>query len=166
MNLSNWITINYDMLLTTAKNIVKDDAEVDDVFQSVIEQLLKKEDTLNELPDNDKKYYFIRVLKNNWNSTTSYYYTEHKKVNRFRVDWDEKYENIEDTPYKEELPTLDWVKGQLDTLDWFSRDLFWLWIELGTFISVSNKTTIPVNSVARYIKQIKLILKDKWENRS
>ena len=166
MRLNEWITKNYDMLITTTKGIVKNDDEADDVFQSVIEQLIKLTPKLDEMPDKEKKYFFIRVLKNNYHSTTSRYYTEHKRGVKNNVSWNESYEDIPDTPYVEEIPDMDWVKRQLDTMDWFSRDLFLLWLEMKTFISVSNTTTIPVNSVARYIKQIKEILKEKWESKN
>jgi hypothetical protein len=59
-----------------------------------------------------------------------------------------------------------WVHKQLEDLDWFSRDLFLMWLELGTITAVSKQTTIPLNSVGRYIKNIKIELKQKWVSRN
>jgi hypothetical protein len=58
---------------------------------------------------------------------------------------------------------MEWVKRQLNTLDWFSRDLFLLWMELSTISKVSEQTKIPLNSVSRYINKIKRILQERWK---
>jgi hypothetical protein len=41
-----------------------------------------------------------------------------------------------------------------------------MWLELGTITAVSKQTTIPLNSVGRYIKNIKIELKQKWVSRN
>ena len=130
-----------------------------------MEQILKKTTLLDTLTDKDRLYYFIRVVKNNYFSKTSPYYYQHKKVscNDVKVD---VIKDIPDEPYVEELPDMFWVHKQLEDLDWFSRDLFLMWLELGTITAVSKQTTIPLNSVGRYIKNIKLELKEKWVNRN
>lgn len=166
MSLDKWITINFTMLQDTTLRVVKNNQEADDVLQSVIEQLLHKREQLDEIPDKNKLYYFIRVLKNNYYSTTSNYYREHKKGSVYNKEWDECYEAIPDEVYKEEIPDIEWVKKELDTLPWFDRDLFLLWFELGTIINVSSQTTIPKNSVSRYIKQTKKLLQKRWESKN
>jgi hypothetical protein len=34
---------------------------------------------------------------------------------------------------------------------------------MGSLTAVSKQTTIPLNSVGRYIKDIKIILKERWQ---
>lgn len=165
MTLEKWIKDNYNHLQLTTKNIVKNE-DADDVFQSVIEQLLKKKEKLEGMTDKEKLYFFIRVVKNNYFSKTSVYFREHKKGSQYFTELTDYYLNSPDTEYTEDIPDIEWVKNELLNFNWFERDLFLLWYELGTLANVSKSTTIPVNSVARYIKQIKTKLLEKWENRN
>ena len=166
MDLDKWISENMEHLLLTTRNIVKNDTEAEDVFQSVMEQLLKKRERMNTLKDKEKLYFFIRVVKNNYFSKTSKYYTEHKKTTEKNVPINDGDFNTPDSEYVEDIPDIEWVKNELDKLSWFERDLFLMWLELGSLINVSKATTIPVNSVGTYIKQIKNKLKEKWENKN
>jgi hypothetical protein len=159
-----WLTKNYTELLNITKKVVKNESEVDDVFQCVVEQVLLKDKKLDTIDDKQKLYYFIRVVKNNYYSKTSSYYYQYKKSSTHNLQFDETiYENIPVEPYKENLPTMEWVNEQLKDLDWFSRDLFLLWLDMGSLTAVSKQTTIPLNSVGRYIKDIKIILKERWQ---
>ncbi len=165
MNTRDWIDKNHSKLLYTTRKVVKNNNDYDDLYQSVVEQILKKTSQMDLMSDKDKLYYFIRVVKNNYFSKTSPYYYQHKKSvsNDIRID---VIKDIPDEPYVEELPDMSWVHKQLEDLDWFSRDLFLMWLELGTITAVSKQTTIPLNSVGRYIKNIKIELKQKWVSRN
>lgn len=164
MDTRQWLTKNYTELLNITKKVVKNESEVDDVFQCVVEQVLLKDKKLDTIDDKQKLYYFIRVVKNNYYSKTSSYYYQYKKSSTHNLQFDETiYENIPVEPYKENLPTMEWVNEQLKELDWFSRDLFLLWLDMGSLTAVSKQTTIPLNSVGRYIKDIKIILKERWQ---
>jgi hypothetical protein len=131
-----------------------------------MEQLLKG-GKLDGMKDKERVYYFIRVLKNNYFSKTSPYYYQYKK-NPHREEFKdiEFFEPQPDVEYTEELPDIEWVNKQLSHLEWFDRDLFLLWMELGSLTAVSRKTTIPLNSVGRYINQTKQMLIKKWEDRN
>jgi RNA polymerase sigma factor (sigma-70 family) len=162
--LNEWITRNYEDLYNTTRNIVKHQKDADDLFQSVIEQLLSNKN-FSELPPDRRKYFFIRTTKNNYYSKTSKYYYENKKHDDRQTDYNpEIHEQIED-PYLEPAE-LDWVHQQLKDLSWFERDLFLMWMEMGTLTQVSKKTTIPLNSVGRYINETKQKLIKLWVNRN
>jgi len=164
MELKSWIEKNNQELYDIVKGIIKNEDDVPDLYQCVMEQILTKPEKFNKVPDDQKVFYFIKILKNNYYSKTSpYYYKMKKDISRYSPLEESSLETIVDTLYDDELPSLDWVKGQLDTLDWFSRDLFLLYIELETITKVSQQTTIPLNSVSRYIKKIKDILKTRWD---
>ena len=166
MDTSKWIGENYNELEHITKNIVKDYNDVGDLLHCVIEQILKK-NALDPLLERERVFYFIRVLPNNYFSKTSPYYYQYKKKGASETHFDTKYyENLPDEPYQEQVPTLEWVYKELEHLSWFDKDLFLLWMELGTITAVSKKTTIPRNSVGRYINQIKLELIKKWEDRN
>lgn len=163
MDTHTWIETNHKQLLVTTKKICKCNDEHKDLYQSVMEQLLKKHKVLDDMGDKEKMYYFVRVVKNNFFSKSSVYHYQHKKSSSVvnYVDDMGQYELI-DEPYKETLPDMEWVYKQLDTLDWFSRDIFLMWLELGSLTAVAKQTTIPLNSVGRYIKEVKLKLKERW----
>ena len=74
------------------------------------------------------------------------------------------YFDSEDTPYTEDIPDMVWVRTELDKMGWFEADLFTLWIEMGTLIDIHRETTIPINSVGKYIKEIKKDLYQRWIN--
>ena len=65
-----------------------------------------------------------------------------------------------------EYPSMDWIYKELENHTWFDRDLFLLWLELGTFTKVSQETTIPLNSVGKYIKETIKNLNSSWKNRN
>lgn len=150
--------------MNTTKNITKGYENYDDLYQSVIEQLLKKGNKLDDIDDKEKMYYFVRVVKNNFFSKSSPYYYQHIK-NTTRLNYERDITNIDivDEPYEENLPDIEWVYKELDTLDWFSRDIFIMWLELGSLTAVAKQTTIPLNSVGRYIKEVKQVLKEQWQ---
>jgi len=164
MDMGEWITKNYTDLYETTKNIVKYQQDADDLFQSVVEQLLQNKH-IKTIPPERRKYFFIRTLKNNYYSKTSRYYYENKKHDDKQTDYEPNKHDIPDEIYSEPADR-EWVENQLKDLSWFERDLFLMWMELGTLTQVSKKTTIPLNSVGRYIKETKQKLIDKWENKN
>lgn len=162
MTFRNWLNDNYDMLMDKVR-IISNDADVDDLFMCVVEQLLKKSEQIDDIDDKQKIYYFIRVIKNNYNSKTSRYHYEMRKNNHHhRPLLEDITEQIVDEPYKETIPDMMWVEKQLNSLEWWERDIFLLWVELGTLTRVSKQTSIPINSVGRYINKIKLKLRKLW----
>jgi len=165
LDTNSWINKNYPLLLSTINNIVSNKQDVDDLFHCVLEQMLKKRDKVDEIPDENKLYYFIRVTKNNYFSKTSPYYYEYKKKSSNEKEFmEDLFSELADEEYVDR-PSLEWVEQQLQDLDWFSKDLFLLWISLGSLTNVSQQTKIPLNSVGRYIKETKKILIEKWQNR-
>lgn len=166
MNTNEWLGENYRELEQITRNIVKDRNEAGDLLHCVIEQILRK-NALDVLMERERIFYFIRVLKNNYYSKTSPYYYQYKKKGASETYFDtEYYENLPEIPYTEHVPTIEWVYQELEHLSWFDKDLFLLWMELGTLTAVSKKTTIPLNSVGRYINQIKQQLIKKWEDQN
>jgi hypothetical protein len=165
MDFDMWIQANYQNLVKTTKNIVKNDDDGDDLLHCVLEQLLKNKMFI-EMEDKDRLYFFIRTLKNNYFSSTSPYYYQYKKPFVNQTEFNESnFDSVSETDYQEK-PDIDWVHRELNKLDWFNRDLFLLWMELGTLTAVSQRTLIPINSVGRYIKKTKLKLREQWANRN
>jgi|LauGreDrversion4_2_1035121.scaffolds.fasta_scaffold796772_2 RNA polymerase sigma factor (sigma-70 family) len=166
MRFVSWISQNNDLCLNKVREIVSNPDEADDLYQSVVEQLLRKPDKIDKVTDKEKYYFFIRVIRNNYFSKTSPYHYQYRKPSEKNIQIKEDIlEQIEDEEYNDELPDMEWVKNELQHLDWFSRDLFLLWLELNTISNVSRQTQIPLNSVSRYINKIKKELKKRWDTR-
>jgi len=166
MRFVSWISHNNDLCLNKVREIVSNPDEADDLYQSVVEQLLRKPDKIDKVTDKEKYYFFIRVIRNNYFSKTSPYHYQYRKPSEKNIQVKEDIlEQIEDEEYNEEQPSMEWVKNELQHLDWFSRDLFLLWLELNTISNVSRQTQIPLNSVSRYINKIKKELKKRWDTR-
>ena len=165
MTFFRWLEIHHNDLLETTGTICKSPDDTGDLYSCVVEQLLKKPKKIDEIPDSQKKYYFIKVVKQNWHSKTSpYHYQYRKPTQHHRPIIDNLTEQIEDEEYEETIPTMEWVEKTLnEEFDWYERDLFKLWVEMGTLTNVSKKTQIPLNSVGRHIKQIKIKLKELWQ---
>lgn len=164
MDLNTWVNKNYEEMYNTVNNITQGHELSDELFSDVVFQLLNKPDKFNEVPDEQKMYYFIRVVKNNWSSSTSpfqYQRQQHKKRHT-TFDMGKQREDKEETYTG---PTMEWVNKQLQDFDWFERDLFLLWVEQGTLVGVHRETTIPLNSVGTYIRNIKTELNKRWENK-
>jgi DNA-directed RNA polymerase specialized sigma24 family protein len=163
MDLHKWISLNNDELMDIALKVCKNQDDYMDLYQCVMEQMLNKNTKFNEMKDKEKTYFFISMLKRNYFSKTSPYHYQFKKGAIMDDITDDLLEGVIDVEYSESIPDMEWVKLQLLELDWFDRDLFNLWVELGSLSNVSKKTNIPVNSVGKYIKEIKQELKIRWQ---
>lgn len=167
MELSKWINKNHSELVHVVGRITSNHPESDELLQEVILQLLERPTKINQLPDKEKLFYFISVVKNNWHSSTSPYQYHKQKIKRLHIPYDHnKGERVVDDVYEENTPDMEWVYSELNKMEWFDRDLFRLWVELGTYTNVSKQTTIPLNSVGKYIKDTIQELNVRWDKRN
>lgn len=151
--LNDWITQNLSELKKICSSVTRGD-DIDDLLQLSVEQFLSNK-KVPCIPDGEKLFFFARIVRNNYNSQSSLYYRQYKKFKFQEID------NIElqYLDYEEPLITLEWVKGELDKLDWYYKRLMELYIEEGCSISkLSQRTTIPINSVSRDINKVRKIL--------
>jgi DNA-directed RNA polymerase specialized sigma24 family protein len=154
--LNNWIENNFKELKKICSRVAKGQ-DSDDLFQLSIEQFLKNR-KVDDIPDKEKLFFFARIASNNFNSSSSPYYHTYKK---FKFAEIENYD-IEYLSYEEPIIDLDWVKNELNQLEWYYKRLMELYIEEGCSITkLSKRTTIPINSVSRDINKVRKILINK-----
>lgn len=148
---------NYDETRNLVSSLISNKEDVDDLYHSIIEQLINKD---TDVTEKEWTYYLIRIIKNNYYSKNSRYYYEFKKPLELNN------EIIDDIEYTEEgkgiEPSLEWVYGQLENYFWYDRDLFSLWLELGTIMQIADETKIPYGTVGKQIREIKKRLNDEW----
>ena len=167
MDFRQWLNVSGNTMLRNVQNYVRDPDVGQELFQHVVLQLLEKSEKIDEVPDPQKIFYFIRVVKNNFNSKTSPFQYQRIKHMKREVQMNEEITHMEDTPYEEDktIPPIEWIRKELDNEElftWYEKDLWNLFYELKTLVGVSKQTTIPSNTVSRHIRQINDKLKKRW----
>jgi hypothetical protein len=157
--LNNWIEKNYKELETICEKVVRGIDE--DLCQFCIEQFITNPKTVS-IPDEEKLYFFTKIVTNNYNSKSSRFYKLYRK-NRF-----EEIGNIEvvEEEYVEDEADLNWVIKQIQedkkTNNWYFARIFEIYITLGCSITLTSRfTTIPINSVSRDLKKYRKQLVDR-----
>jgi DNA-directed RNA polymerase specialized sigma24 family protein len=149
-------------MIRICRNVTKSD-DIDDLFQLCVEELLKNK-KIDSIPNEQKLYFFTRIVKNNYNSTKSKYHYQYRKFMWEDVD------NVElvEEEYEETEFNMEWVRKQLEQIkldEWYYGRLFELYLEEGASLTnLSKRTTIPINSVSRDINRVRTILKNKRKN--
>lgn len=164
MDLDNWIKSNYLELRKITTSISKLN-DIDDLFQFCILQLLENKNIRN-VPDKEKLFFFSRIVKNNFHSKSSPYYRTYGKLKL--NEFTSSTELVDYQPTQNEEIDFSWVEKQIKQLkktEWYYGRLFELYIECGCSISrLSQRTTIPINSVSRDINRVRRQLNKKRNN--
>ena len=154
-----WITENFNELKTICRKISRN-KYCDDLFQVCLEQFIKNK-TVPTIPEKSLLYFFVGIVRNNINSTTSPYYYQYGKTKY--SEWVDI--EIPDEEYEESPITFIWVEEQIKndklTENWYFSRLFELYIlEDCNLSKLSKRTQIPINSVSRDIKVYRNRLKE------
>jgi RNA polymerase sigma factor (sigma-70 family) len=162
-----FITRNYYQLLNIAKKVTKKDEETSrELLHEVFLQLYQKDKiVLKEYNDDSIKYYITSIMRVNYYSQTSPY---HYRIRKERLNYSELSEamNMEaeqETFESEQLFQI--LEEQYSELDWFRKSILDLYLTLNSLKAVSRKTTIPLTSISRYIKEGKAQIKNNVINR-
>ena len=154
--INTWIENNFSELKKICDKITRGE-DSDDLLQLSVEQFLKNKKS-DDIPDNEKLFFFARIVRNNYNSNSSPYYHTYRKFKFSEID----NIDIQYLEYEEPVINLEWVKVQLNNMEWYYKRLMELYIEEGCSISkLSKRTTIPLNSVSRDINKVRSILLNK-----
>ena len=154
-----WIENNFNELKKICDKITRGE-DSDDLLQLSVEQFLKNRKS-DDIPDNEKLFFFARIVRNNYNSNSSPYYHTYRKFKFSDID----NIDIQQIDYEEPIITIDWVLNELNELEWYYKRLMELYIEEGCSISkLSRRTTIPLNSVSRDINKARKILIQKRQD--
>lgn len=151
-----FFSANYKKLQTICRNITKQDNN-DELLHFCIDQVMKNKNFFSIEKDEEKLYFFSRVIKNNFSSKKSPYHRVYRKYqfDELNTEIDKPEESIESDDID-----MDWVKEQLMIMkkgkDWYYGRLFDLYIEENCSLTkLSKRTTIPINSVSRDIRKVK-----------
>ena len=162
-----FITRNYYQLLNIAKKITKKDIETSrELLHEVFLQLYQKDNiVLKQYTDDSIKYYITSIMRVNYYSQTSPY---HYRIRKERLNYSELSEamNMETEQEAFESEQLFQIlEEQYSELDWFRKSILDMYLTLNSLKAVSKKTTIPLTSISRYIKEGKAQIKTNVINR-
>lgn len=162
-----FITRNYYLLLNIAKKITKKDEETSrELLHEVILQIYSRDELiLKEYNDDSIKYYITSVMRINYYSQTSPYYYRIRKERSKYSDLTEVL-NMEDEQEQFESEQLfQLLEEHYCELDWFRKSLLDMYLSLNSLKAVSRKTTIPLTSISRYIREGKEQIKSNVLNK-
>lgn len=157
-----YITRQYYVLLGIAKKITKTDEETSrELLHEVILQLYSRDDIkLKEYNDNSIKYYITSIMRVNYYSKTSPYHYRIRKERAMYSDLTDVLNMEQEQEVFESEQLFQLLEEQYCELDWFRKSLLDLYLSLNSLKAVSKKTTIPLTSISRYIREGKQQIKD------
>jgi hypothetical protein len=159
-----YIANNYYELLGICKKYTSSDMfskyNSDDwaseLLHEVIVQLYDKEHHNVKSDEKSLRYYIVRVIMVNWCYPTSPFYRKHKKIKMSFVQFKgfDMFEEEQQAFETEELYQL--LEENYGDLDWFKKSILDMYLSLNSSMkAVSRKTNIPIQSISRYIKDIR-----------
>lgn len=136
----------------------------EDVRQHAFLVLFEKEEAfIIDLHSRGKlRQYVAKTIYNTANFSESKFNREYRRSTEIPT------EDIQDVPDEQESydyeALVESCSVKLEAIYWYNRDLLKLYVELGSYRKVSEKTGIPVNSVHHAVKQAKEEMKKLlWE---
>ena len=164
MTIQDWLTENYKDLKQAAKTISGGNELSLDLLHYSIETLLSKDQSIIQacLESGGVNFYLVRVMCVQWRSTTSPFYIKYRK----RYESNEEIDVVDDTSDTENeefiLNVGTKIQKELDTLDWYAKELFKLHYLDGISISeISRSTKIPRTSISLTLKRTREYIKNK-----
>ena len=162
--LNDWIEQNILHLQKICNRVAREN-NTDDLLQTSIEQLLNNK-RIHDIPDNERLFFFAKIVRNNFNSKTSRYHKLYRKTNFVELGSNIDIPNEE---YEEEIFTIEWVVEEVEKIkqyDWYLGQItLHYFAEDCNLTRLSKKIGIPINNLSRDIKKVKLILNDKLQEK-
>jgi RNA polymerase sigma factor (sigma-70 family) len=150
-----FITRNYYLLLGIAKKITKKDEETSrELLHEVFLQLYQRDVIkLKDYGDDSIKYYITSIMRVNYYSQTSPYYYRIRKERCLYSDLTEAMNMTEEQELFESEELYQLLEENYAELNWFHKSLLDMYLTLNSLKAVSKKTTIPLTSISRYIRE-------------
>ena len=153
MDVNDFFKDTYNDLLEAAKRITKGHDLAQELLHYSIEEFLNKKNSQDLVQSGAARFYLVRVMMNQWNSSTSYFYKEFKKPS---VSISKELEDLADDEDDDDLSQM-YIKASkiLGDLPWYDNLLFKTYVEEGhTKSSLSRATGIPRTSISLSINRI------------
>lgn len=103
--------------------------------------------------------FFIKIADRNWNSSTSPFYYKYRKIKTEQLTANVERGEEEGEEEKKEYE-ISRINKIISDSHWYDRELFNLFLKLGSRRKVALKTGIPETSVKRTIREMKKKIKN------
>jgi len=149
---------NYEELMQASNRITGNHESSQELLHYALEQFLCKPNVQELVDSGAARFFIVRILMNQWNSNTSYFYNQFKKPTE---SLSEEIENISDDENEHQAELTRIVEKILESLPWFDKLLFKTYVDEGhTKSSLARATGIPrtsislsINRISRHIKR-------------
>lgn len=150
-----YITKNYQQLLKISKSITKSDIETSrELLHECLFQIYNRDELkLKEYTDDNMRYYLTSIMRINYYSSTSPYHYRIRKERQKYTDLTEVLNMESEQEIFETEQLFQLLEEEYCELDWFRKSLLDMYLTLNSLKAVSRKTTIPLTSISRYIKE-------------
>ena len=163
MTVNDWTNQNYTKLLASARNISYNNELSHELLHYSLEQLLIKPNVLEIVNSGGAEFYMVRIMLNQWRSTTSPFYRIYRK-DQCQIELDSylSKNDVADESEPEVEDRTEEIKSELRNLSWYDRKLFELYSEENYTISgLARETGIPRTSLSLSINRVRKHLKEK-----
>jgi len=144
---------NYKELQDASSRISSNSDLAEELLHYCVELFLRRSDCSTVVASGGARFFIVRIMMNQWKSTTSEFYHTYRKPN------EEITGEYEDTIYEEDpsyMERADRVREELAKLPWYDRKLFDTFVdENHTVSSLARATQIPRTSVSLTINRIR-----------
>jgi hypothetical protein len=163
LTIEHWTNTNYTNLLQAARNISYNSELSTELLHYSLEQLLIKPNIQEIIDSGGAQFWVVRTMLNSWRSTTSGFYKIYRGYpNQIALDSYLDKNDIADEEYVQLEETAAKIVKELDQLDWYSKELFRIFLEEGhTISSLSRSTKIPRTSISLTINRVRKHVKSK-----
>jgi len=136
-----YITRNYQQLLKISKNITKSDIETSrELLHECLFQIYSRDEIK------------LKEYNDDYSNTSPYHYRIRKERQRY-TDLTEVLNMESEQEVFESEQLFQLLEENYAELDWFRKSLLDMYLTLNSLKAVSRKTTIPLTSISRYIKE-------------
>jgi hypothetical protein len=146
-SLNDYITKNYAELHQIVKNITKGNELSDELYHFCLMVLLEyNKDKMAEIVKrNHVKYFFITIVMNQWNSTTSPFYKQYRKQN---IEYVEEYQDVKDDDFYDDKidDKIEFIENELKDEHWYIQQVVNMKTEM-SYQEIKNVTGIPRSSL-------------------
>lgn len=164
-----YITKNYYDLLKICKKYTNNDIFSKqngeewayELLHEVILQLYNQKEYKGKTDEKSIRYYIVRIIMVNWCYPSSPFYRKFKSPILMKVQLKHIEIGMEEQEAFETEELYQLLEENYADLDWFKKSILDLYLSLNSSMkAVSRKTNIPIQSISRYIKDIRSEVKN------
>ena len=173
LSLNKYINKKYAKLIEVSRKLTSEKyPDYEDLLHEVILDLYSKDERLINglIHRGELLYYIVRIMINQYHSSTSPFYSKYKRHYKLRKQYKENYifnKGLTNDGYNwEELKKmekrLNWIDDKCKNLNWFDVQIFKIYYLNGfSLTTMQMATKINRNTLGKSVRIVKNYLKEK-----